>query len=114
MSMFGLPLANLFAGLIAVALFSAGLVNLFGSQTLRESFVRWGYPSWWNYATGGLEILAGSMIATAAFRTEGLALGAAICVAAVATLAKHREFADLAPSVALIALLAADFALTWS
>jgi hypothetical protein len=36
----------------------AGVFNAIGTRAMCESFVRWGYPSWWHLVTGGLEILS--------------------------------------------------------
>ncbi len=97
--------------LLALAFLAAGVVNAAGSAKIRDDFVRWGYPRWWNRVTGGLELLTAALIATPAARIAGLALGAAICVAAVATVVRHRDYGHLAPGVALSALLALDLAL---
>jgi hypothetical protein len=61
--------------------------------------------------TGGLEALAAALIATPAARVAGLALGAAICVAAVATVVRHKENGRVAPGAVLTALSALDLAL---
>jgi hypothetical protein len=54
--------------------------------------------------TGGLE-------APPAARAAGLALGAAICVAAVATVVRHKDHGRVAPGAVLAALSALDLAL---
>jgi hypothetical protein len=104
MSLFGLSAAALLAWLLAAAFLGAGIVNAAGSAAIREQFVRWGYPRWWNLATGGLEALA-------AARVAGLTLGAAICVAAVATVVRHKDYGHVAPGAVLTILSALDLAL---
>ena len=109
--MFGISVATLLAWLLALAFLSAGVVNAVGSAAIKDEFVRWGYPHWWNLVTGGLEALAAALIALPATRVAGLVLGAAICVAAVATVVHYKDYGRVAPGVVLTALSALDLAL---
>lgn len=111
MTLFGISTATLLAWLLALAFLGAGVVNAAGPAVIRDGFVRWGYPRWWNLVTGGLEVLAAALIAAPAARIAGLMLGAAICVAAVATVVRHRDYGHVAPGVVLTALSALDLAL---
>lgn len=91
---------------LAVASFAgAGLVNAAGRAAQRDSFVRWGYPVWWCRMTGVLELAVAVMIAVPSSRNAGLFLGAAVMVAAAATVMRHREFAHLVPIGVFVALL---------
>jgi uncharacterized membrane protein YphA (DoxX/SURF4 family) len=83
--------------LLVVAFVGAGLFNAIGMRATREGFVRWGYPSWWGYVTGGLEILSAILIVLPFTRYAGLILGTAILAAALITVLRHREFKHLAP-----------------
>ena len=38
--------------LLVAAFFGAGVFNAIGTRATRESFLRWGYPSWWHLVTG--------------------------------------------------------------
>ena len=98
--------------LLEIAFLGAGFVNAFGPASIQEGFVRWGYPRWWNYVTGSLEVVAGVMIATDSLRVAGLILALTICVAAGATLLRFREFSHLPPAIALGALAVAGLALS--
>ena len=111
MTLFGVSAATLLAWLLAIAFLGAGVVNAAGSAAIKDGFVAWGYPRWWNLVTGGLEALAAALIATPAARAAGLMLGAAICVAAVATVVRHKAYSHLAPAAVLTALSALDLAL---
>jgi hypothetical protein len=93
--------------LLVAALFGAGLFNAVGTRATREGFVRWGYPSWWHWVTGGLEILSAILIALPFGRPAGLALGAIIIVVAALTVVRHREYVHLAPLGVFLALIAA-------
>jgi hypothetical protein len=111
MTVFGISAATLLAWLLVLAFLGAGVVNAAGSAKIKDDFARWGYPRWWNRLTGGLEVLVAALIAFAATRVAGLILGAAICVAALATVARHKDFGHLPPVIVLTALSALDLAL---
>jgi hypothetical protein len=92
--------------LLVAAFAAAGLINAIGMPAVKSNFVRWGYPHWWCYFTGGLEIVAAALIALPAGREAGLILGAVIVAAAILTVLRHREFSHLAPLGVFAALLA--------
>ena len=111
MTLFGISATSLLAWILALAFFGAGIVNAAGSTAITDEFVRRGYPRWWNLVTGGLEVLVAALIAMPTARVAGLLLGAAICVAAVATVVRYKDYGHVAPGVALTALSALDLAL---
>ena len=90
MTLFGISAAALLAWVLTLAFLGAGVVNAAGSAAIKDNFVRWGYPRWWNLVTGGLEVLVAALIALPAARVGGLVLGAAICIAAIATVLRCR------------------------
>jgi hypothetical protein len=111
MRLFGLSAGALLAWRLAAAFLGAGIVNAADSAAIKEQFVRRGYPRWGNRMAGGLEALAAALIALPAARVAGLVLGAAICVAAVATVVCHKDYGHVAPGALLAALSALDLAL---
>ncbi len=92
--------------LLVAAFAGAGLINAIGTPALRSDFVRWGYPPWWRHVTGGLELVTAVLLALSGSRQVGLMLGAAIVVAAILTVLRHRDFAHLVPLGVFAALLA--------
>lgn len=90
--------------LLVAAFLGAGIVNAIGREGTKSDFARWGYPSWWNLVTGGIEIVCAALIALPITRVAGLALGAVIIAVAVVTVLRHRDFSHLAP-LALFAVL---------
>lgn len=86
-----------FVWTLVAAFTGAGLFNAIGTRGTREGFVRWGYPSWWCYVTGALEIAIAGLIAVPALREIGLVAGGLVIAAAVATVLRQREFSHLAP-----------------
>ncbi|MFZ0206473.1 MAG: DoxX family protein [Roseiarcus sp.] len=69
------------------------------------------YPAWWNFITAALEMLSAALIVLPETRIWGLALGAMVLIAAIATLTWRREYAHLPPGVALAALTGIELAL---
>jgi uncharacterized membrane protein YphA (DoxX/SURF4 family) len=92
--------------LLVAGFFGAGLFNAIGTPGTQRDFARWGYPRWWSFFTGGLEIMSAVLIALPASRDVGVALGAAIIAAAVLTVLRHREFSHLVPLGVFAALIA--------
>ena len=111
MTLFGIPAATLVAWPLVLAFLGAGVVNAVGAGAIKDDFVRWGYPRWWNLVTGALEVLAAGLIALPATRFAGLGLAVVICVAAVATVVRKKEHGHATPGVVLTALSALDLAL---
>jgi hypothetical protein len=65
-----------------------------------------GLPALVGSLTGGLEMVSAVLIALPASRVVGLALGAAIILAAVLTVLRHREFSHLVPLGVFATLMA--------
>jgi uncharacterized membrane protein YphA (DoxX/SURF4 family) len=98
--------------LIVAALFAvAGVVNLAGRGAVKSDFARWGYPAWLRLVCGALELLSAILLLGPQTRILGLMLAAAIMIAVLFTLLRHREpFQHLAPALVFSALIAATLA----
>ena len=107
----GIPIASAMAWLLAIAFAGAGLLNAIGGAAVQAQFLRWGYPAWWNLMTAALEILSAALIVLPETRIWGLALGAMVLIAAMATVTWRREYRHLPPGVALTALVGIELAL---
>ena len=83
MTLFGVSAATLLAWPLALALLGAGVVNGAGPARIRDDFLRWGYPPWWNLVTGALEGLAAALIAWPATRAAAVTALAALDLALV-------------------------------
>src|SRR5215475_9037725 len=92
--------------LLVAGFLGAGLFNAIGTPGTQRDFARWGYPRWWSFLTGGLEILSAVLIALPASRSAGLALGAVIIAAAVTTVLRHRDLSHLVPLGVFVTLIA--------
>lgn len=79
-----------------------GIGNLVGVANVADEFARWGYPRWFHYVAGTLELATAVLLAVRSSRLWGVLLGAALMTAAAATLLWHAEYAHaLAPLLVL-------------
>jgi hypothetical protein len=111
MTILQIPIASAMAWLLAFAFAGAGLFNAIGGAAVQAQFLRWGYPAWWNLVTAALEMLCAVLIVLPETRIWGLALGAMVVIAAIATVTWRREYMHLPPGVALAALIGIELAL---
>ncbi|MGD0722487.1 MAG: DoxX family protein [Roseiarcus sp.] len=111
MTILQIPVASAMAWLLAFAFAGAGLFNAIGGAAAQAQFLRWGYPAWWNFVTAALEVLGAALVVIPETRIWGLALMAMVMIAAIATLARRREYRHLPPGVALAALTGIELAL---
>jgi uncharacterized membrane protein YphA (DoxX/SURF4 family) len=93
----GLPIA------LGVVMIGAGTVNFVGPRSVRDSFLRWGYPAGFHRVTGALEVVAGLLLLVPATWWVGAIGGVVILVAAAMTLIRCREWSHLPGAVVLIA-----------
>ncbi len=100
-------LLNILTWITAAAFAGAGTFNSLGRSATKVDYVRWGYPAWWCYVTGALELATAALIAVSATRSMGLAIGAVIIAVAVLTVARRREFTHLPPLGLFAGLLVA-------
>ena len=91
-----------FALLLAAFFLVGSLGNILASEQIVAEYARWGYPSWFHYVTGTLELTAAVLLAIRQWRLWGGLLGAVIMVAASLTTLLHGEIAHaLAPLMVL-------------
>lgn len=101
------------AGILSLFFAGGAAGKLVGSQEMVEAFHAWGYPEWFMYMVGAVEILGAMLLLFprknmlgAPFRFWG-ALGlAVIMVGAVGTHIVHAEYLSALLPVGLMALLA--------
>ncbi|GAB2543039.1 DoxX family protein [Rhodanobacter koreensis] len=93
--------------LILAAFFVVGsLSNIFAPGSIYEEYLRWGYPRWFHFVTGSLELTTAILLFRAPTRVLGAALGFAVMLAAFATVIVHGEYGHAIPP-----LVAATFSL---
>ena len=100
-----IPVGSAIAWLLAFAFAGAGLFNAIGGAAVQASFVRWGYPAWWNFVTAGLELLSAALIVLPENANLGIsARGDGVDRRDRQHLAWRRKYQHLPPGVALAAL----------
>jgi hypothetical protein len=88
------------------AFFVVGFViNTFAVKMVGPEYRRWGYPDWFHFVTGGLELVAALLLPAMATRLIGVALGLAIMLAAIVTVVWHNEYRRAAPPFVVFILL---------
>ncbi|MGY3583677.1 hypothetical protein ACVIGB_007261 [Bradyrhizobium sp. USDA 4341] len=89
------------SALALAAFFVVGsLSNIFAPGSIYEEYLRWGYPYWFHFVTGSLELTTAVLLARARTRLWGSALGCTVMLAALATVTFHGEYGHgLAPLV---------------
>ena len=80
-------------------------INTFAVKLVNPDYIRWGYPDWFHYVSGGLDLVVALLLPVAATRPYGLALGAAIMLAAMATVVRYREYHRAVPPLIVFSLL---------
>ena len=79
--------------LALAAFFVVGsLSNIFALGSIYEEYLRWGYPHWFHFVTGSLELTTAVLLAQARTRLWGAALGCTVMLAALATVTLHGEY----------------------
>lgn len=89
------------------AFFGLGFViNTFAVKMVGPEYQRWGYPDWFHFVTGALELVVAMLLPLAMTRLFGVALGSAIMIAAIVTVTYHHEFHRAAAPFVVLVLLA--------
>lgn len=86
--------------LLAAFFVFGGLGNIFAPESILEDYQRWGYPDWFHYVTGVLELLVAVLLIVRPRHLYGPLLGAAVMFAAAGTVIAHGEYSHaIAPGV---------------
>jgi DoxX-like family len=86
------------SALALAAFFVVGsLSNIFAFGSIYEEYLRWGYPPWFHFVTGSLELTTAVLLAQARTRLWGSALGCTVMLAALATVTLHGEYGHGVP-----------------
>ena len=81
------------SALALAAFFVVGsLSNIFAPPSIYEEYLRWGYPRWFHFVTGSLELTTAVLLVRAQTRLRGSALGCTVMLAALATQTLHGEY----------------------
>lgn len=81
------------------------IVNASGHPKIRAGFVRLGFPFWWCWVTSAFELATAVLLVTTGTRYIGVALGACIMLAAIASVMRIRNYRELPPPLVFLLLL---------
>ncbi len=92
---------RVFPLLLAIFFVVGSLSNIVAPRSIIEEYLKWGYPHWFHFVTGSLELMTAVLLARARTRLWGSALGCIVMLAALATVTLHGEYGHgVAPLVA--------------
>jgi DoxX-like family len=100
-----LPWIQMFTWLLAAFFVVGFAINTFAVNMVGPEYDRWGYPDWFHFVTGGLELVVALLLLSVPTRLLGVALGCAIMLAAIATVVRHREYHRAGPPLIVLVLL---------
>lgn len=101
--------------LALAAFFVVGsMSNIFAPGSIYEEYLKWGYPRWFHFVTGSLELTATSLLFRATTRVLGALLGCTVMFAALATVIIHGEYAHAVPPLAAATLSFVVGWISWS
>ena len=93
------------SALALAAFFVAGSIgNILAPPPIYEEYLHWGYPHWFHFVTGSLELTTAILLARAPTRLWGAALGCCVMSAAFATVTLHGEYGHGMPPLVAAAL----------
>lgn len=102
---FGFAAHDLLAWGLAVFFVVGAIGNGLAPANVRAEYARWGYPDWFHHITAALELLVAFLLVFVSTQLAGCALGAAVMLAAIVTLLRHKEYKHaLLPTVVLLLL----------
>ena len=107
------PPARVLAFALAAFFVAGSLGNILAPGSIYEEYLRWGYPRWFHFVTGSLELTTAVLLARASTRLLGSALGGAVMLGALATVTLHGEYGRAAsPLVAATPTIVVGW-ITW-
>ena len=84
--------------LALAAFFVVGsLSNIIAPGSIYGEYLKWGYPRWFHFVTGSLELTTAILLFRAPTRLLGSALGGTVMLAALATTTIHGEYGHAVP-----------------
>tara|TARA_R110000868_G_scaffold160380_7_gene389883 strand:- start:5417 stop:5734 length:318 start_codon:yes stop_codon:yes gene_type:complete len=84
--------ATILTWLLGAFFLIGGGVNIVAPAPIRAEFQRWGFPGWFHFLVGALELAVAVMLVVPGWRTGGLVLAAVTMVSATAVVLYHKEY----------------------
>ena len=96
------------AWILAAFFLVNAVLSLVGFKPIKDGLRAWGFPAWFHVFNGLLQAVIGLMIAWYPTRPFGLLLALLLCVAIWITLARHRAWSHVPPSIILFLVVLLD------
>jgi DoxX-like family len=93
------------SGLGARRLFRRGKFDLLDPPSTAAEYQDWGYPNWFHFVTGGMELATAVLLIAAATSLIGAAIGCMVMIGAVGTLIAHGGYAHAILPLVILGLL---------
>ena len=94
------------SGLLGLAFIAGGGTKLAAMPPHPEHFAGWGFPGWFMYLTGAIELVSGVLLFIPRVAAFGAALLVGTMIGAAATHLTHADAANVAPSLVMLVLSA--------
>ena len=101
------------AWLLAAFFVVGGLMNIFASPDIVADYESWGYPGWFHYVTGALELTAAALLILPGTRLAGGILASFVMAAAAGTVLANGEFSHALAPLAVLSVAAVVSYLAW-
>jgi hypothetical protein len=103
--MSNIPSIQILTWALAAFFLLAFFNNTFAVKLVGPEYRRWGYPDWFHFVSGGMDLAVALLLPLAVTRLFGEALGCGIMLVAIATVVFHREYHRAAPPLIVFVLL---------
>lgn len=108
-----IPRRQVFALALAAFFVLGSLSNILAPGSIYEEYLKWGYPRWFHYVTGALELTTAVLLARASTRSWGAALGCIVMLAAFTTVVLHGEYGHAVAALVVATLTIVAGWTTW-
>lgn len=93
---------TLVSSLLGLLFLATGLLKLLGQPMVADQFKGWGYPRWFMYLTGGVEVSAAFLVLLPMTRLYGVLLIVPTMMGAIITHLRFKEWLQLPLPLALL------------
>jgi len=96
---------SLLAWALAAFFVVGSSINLLDPPSVAAEYQGWGYPPWFHFVTGGMEVATAVLLIAAATRFVGAAVGCVVMLGAAATLVIHGVYMHAVLPLVILAFL---------
>ncbi|HEY4093026.1 MAG TPA: DoxX family protein [Luteibacter sp.] len=89
---------------LAIFFVVGSLINIVAPGSIYEEYLKWGYPPWFHFFTGTMELTAAILLVRKPTRLTGALLGGSVMFAALATVVIRGEYAHAVPPLVAVTL----------